>query len=172
LHAATHDLATSVRNLAQFYEQYKAFRETRAAARVNLEQQLAEFRAGRAIFLNVLQAITDWGNAVSSEAQALAQYNVELATLERATGTILETHGVWFQEERFKSIGPLGGLVEPVCYPKDARPGPNADRYPERSEAPEAALERDKPVVPRVEVDRPAAEVPLLPPPTPDRRPP
>lgn len=172
LHAATYDLANSVRNVAQFYEQYKAFRETRAAARVNLEQQLAEFRAGRAIFLNVLQAITDWGNAVSSEAQALAQYNVELATLERATGTILETHGVWFQEERFKSIGPLGRLVEPVCYPKDARPGPNADKYPARSEAPEAALERDKPVVPRMGADVPAAEVPLLPPPTPATKPP
>ena len=83
VHAALNEVADSVRNLSQFYEQYKAFRETRTAARINLEQQLAEFRVGRAIFLNVLQAITDWGNAVSSEAQALAQYNTELARLER-----------------------------------------------------------------------------------------
>ncbi|HEY1381670.1 MAG TPA: TolC family protein [Gemmataceae bacterium] len=164
LHAATYDLAERVRNLAQFYEQYKAFRETRAAARVNLEQQLAEFRAGRAIFLNVLLAITDWGNAVSAEAQALAQYNVELTNLERSTGTILETHGVRFYEERFQSIGPLGRLAAPVCYPAAEKPGPNGDRYPERVESPEAALDRDRPVLPP---DRPAADVPLLPPPTP-----
>jgi hypothetical protein len=61
VHFAVNEVATSVRNISQFYEEYKAFRETRAAARINLEQQLAEFRAGRAIFLNVLQAITDWG---------------------------------------------------------------------------------------------------------------
>src|SRR5947209_18386692 len=145
VHFAVNEVATSVRNISQFYEEYKAFRETRAAARINLEQQLAEFRAGRAIFLNVLQAITDWGNAVSSEAQALAQYNVELTNLERQTGTILETHGVRFLEERFKSVGPLGRLGPPACYPKAMPPGPNADRYPVDREAGEAALEKDKP---------------------------
>jgi outer membrane protein TolC len=149
IHATVHTLAGNLRNLAQFYEQYKAFRETRAAARVNLEQQLAEFRAGRAIFLNVLQAITDWGNAVSAEAQALAQYNVELANLERETGTILETHGVRFIEERYRSIGPLGRCAEPVCYPKSVYPTPNENRYPTTTEPAEAALERERPVVPR-----------------------
>src|SRR5947209_615927 len=144
-HAALNQVGDGVRNISQFYEEYKAFRETRTAARINLEQQLGEFRAGRAIFLNVLQAITDWGNAVSSEAQALAQYNTELARLERVTGTILETHGVRFFEERFKSIGPLGRLGPPACYPKAMPPGPNADRYPVDREAGEAALEKDKP---------------------------
>jgi outer membrane protein TolC len=163
LHAALNYVADNVRNISQFYEQYKAFRETRAAARINLEQQLAEFRAGRAIFLNVLQAITDWGNAVSAEAQSLAQYNTELARLERETGTILETHGVRFFEERFQSIGPLGRLAKPVCYPEAVPPGPNAPRYPVDREAGDAALEKDKPVLPQ---DRPA-EIPLLPPPKP-----
>ena len=107
----THSPA-NMRNLAQFFEQYKAYQETRKRPPRNLEQQLAEFRFGRAIFLNVSQAITDWGNAVSSEAQALAQYNIELANLERQTGTILETHGVQFVEERYKSIGPLGRCAE------------------------------------------------------------
>ena len=171
LHAALNGVADSVRSLSQFYEEYKAFRETRAAARVNLEQQLAEFRAGRAIFLNVLQAITDWGNAVSSEAQALAQYNTELARLERETGTILETHGVRFFEERFQSIGPLGRVAKPVPYPEAAPPGPNANRYPVDRQAGDAALEKDKPVVPQdklvVPQDKPAAEIPLLPPPKP-----
>jgi outer membrane protein TolC len=163
VHAALNEVADGVRNLSQFYEEYKAFRETRAAARINLEQQLGEFRAGRAIFLNVLQAITDWGNAVSSEAQALAQYNTELARLERTTGTILETHGVRFFEERFRSVGPLGRLGPPACYPEAAPPGPNANRYPVDRSAGDAALDKDKPVLPQ---DRPA-EIPLLPPPNP-----
>lgn len=150
LHAASHQLAGNLRNLAQFFEQYKAYKETRQAARVNLEQQLAEFRAGRAIFLNVLQAITSWGDAVSAEAQALAQYNVELASLERQTGTILESHGVRFVEERFRAIGPLGRCADMPCYPKAVVPEPNAPKYPTSNEPAEAGLEREKPVMPQL----------------------
>jgi outer membrane protein TolC len=161
VHAALNQVADGVRNISQYYEQYVAYRETRAAARINLEEQLAEFRVGRAIFLNVLQAITDWGNAVSSEAQALAQYNTELARLERQTGTILETHGVRFYQERFRSIGPFGRLGPDKCYPRDMPVTPNADRYPVDKEAGDAALEKDKPVVPQDRIK----DVPLLPPP-------
>jgi outer membrane protein TolC len=145
VHNAIHGLALSNRNLDQFYEQYRAFASTRAAARVNLDQQLAEYRAGRAIFLNVLQAITDWGNAVSAEAQALAQYNAELAALERQTGTILETHGITFAEERYRSIGPLGRLGSDRCYPAAVVPGPNVERYPSSSEPAEQALPLESP---------------------------
>jgi len=131
LHAASHSLAASLRSLDQNYAQYQAFRRVREAARVNLEQQLAENVAGRPILLlNVLQAITDWGNAVSNENQSLAQYNIELATLERETGTILESHGVRFYEERYGSIGPCGRLFRAICYPRDMRPSPNIDRLP------------------------------------------
>jgi outer membrane protein TolC len=147
LHSAMHQLAGNVRNLAQYYEQYRAYRETRTAARVNLEQQVADFRAGRSIFLNVLQAITSWGDAVSSEAQALAQYNIELANLERQTGTILETHGVWMSEERSRFMGPMGRLGEGKCYPSAVIPSQNADRYPPGTEPAEKALERDMPAI-------------------------
>jgi outer membrane protein TolC len=130
IHNALHALATSYRTLAQFYEEYLALKDTREAARTNLDQQLAAYRAGRTIFLNVVQAIGDWGNAVSAEAQILAQYNTELANLERQTGTILETHGVRFMEERFRSIGPLGRLGPKPYYPSAIMPGPNAPLYP------------------------------------------
>jgi outer membrane protein TolC len=170
LHAALHALAANMRNLAQFYEQYRAFQETRTAARVNLQEQLGLYRSQmvrgqQPIFLNVLQAITDWGNAVSSEAQSLAQYNVELANLERQTGTILETHGVRFFEERFGSIGPLGRLAAPRCYPSAAVPSPNADRYPAAAEPAEAALDREKPSARPIPL--PLPEPPPLPPPKP-----
>ncbi|MEE2641710.1 MAG: hypothetical protein VX768_13870, partial [Planctomycetota bacterium] len=105
------------------------FKESREAASFNLERQIKDFERGRSIYLNVLQAITDWGNAVSSEANTLTQYNIALAELERNTGTILESHGVRFVEERFGAIGPLGRWSEPIFYPY-ANPGtPNERRY-------------------------------------------
>lgn len=133
LHAASHDLATTVRSLGRAYEQYLAFREAREAAAENLKIQEGIFRGEfdpAFNFLNVLVAITDWGNAVRSEAFSLTQYNTLLAELELQTGTILESHGIWFYEERYGSIGPLGRLHPPVCYPERNGPLPNADTYP------------------------------------------
>ena len=145
LHSALHVLAANTRNLDQFYEQYLAFQQTRTAARTNLNVQRALQRTGRTIFLNVLQAITSWGNAVSSEAQALAQYNTELANLERQTGTILETHGVYFFEERFCSIAPLGRLARDQAYPESIRPLPNVDRYPSTDRPAEESFNLETP---------------------------
>ncbi|GIW80291.1 MAG: type I secretion outer membrane protein [Gemmatales bacterium] len=150
MHGALHLLAQSVRNLAQFYQQYKAFQEARVAARENLEQQAAEYRAGRAILLNVLQAIGDWGNAVSAEAQALSQYNTELATLELETGTILETHGIVFAEERFGSIGPLGRLTKPWAYPESIVPVGNEPCYPVSDRPADQELEKELPRFPTI----------------------
>jgi outer membrane protein TolC len=130
LHAASHLLATTLRSLAQAYEQYLAFKEAREAALINLNRQLAEFSFSRVPYVNVLIAITDWGNAMTSEAASAAQYNALLAELELQTGTILETHGVRFNEERYGSIGPLGRLAPDVCYPESTPPTPNDQRYP------------------------------------------
>ncbi len=125
LHNAGHQLALTLRNLAQFYEQYSANTELRQAAETNLNLQLSEYRGGRQNFLVVLLAITDWGNAVSAQAQTLLQYNTELANLERRTGTILETHGVRFYEERFGAISPLGRLLRGAYYPQSLPPTMN-----------------------------------------------
>jgi outer membrane protein TolC len=143
---ATHALALRVRDLDQFYDQYLAYREARTAARINLDRQLESYRRGRTIFLNVLQAITDWGNAVSSESQALTQYNTELANLEQETGTILETHGIHFFEERYFSLGPLGALGHCRSYPKSLRPGPNADQYPTKDQPAEEFFNLEDPL--------------------------
>jgi outer membrane protein TolC len=143
---ATQLLALRVRNLAQFYDQYQAFREARVAARINLDRQLASYQRGRTILLNVLQAITDWGNSVSSESQSLAQYNSELANLEQETGTILETHGIRFFEERYCSLGPLGGLGKKKAYPEALPPGPNQDRYPTTNKPAEEFFDLEDPL--------------------------
>ena len=145
LHSAIHQLAASVRNLDQAYDQYLAFREARQAARENLRFQNAKYFTGTAIFINVQQAITDWGNLVSAEASALTQYNTLLATLERQTGTILETHAVLFYEERFAAIGPLGRFCDDECYPQNMRPSSNADRYPAGDTPSEQAFDLEQP---------------------------
>ncbi len=129
LHQAIHLLALNLRNLEQFYEQYRRFQAVRDAAKTNLDAQMAKFNEGLIQFIVVLQAIVDWGNSVSNEAQSLVQYNTELGRLERETGTILEAHGVAFYEERFGSIGPLGRLAEIQCYPAATQPTATAARY-------------------------------------------
>ncbi|MEP3482093.1 MAG: TolC family protein [Fuerstiella sp.] len=141
LHQTEHELATTVRSLDQLYAQYEAFKETRAAARQNLDVQLKAEEAGLVIFLNVLQAITAWGDAVSSEANALTQYNTALASLEESTGTILDTHGVVFSEERYASIGPGGRKFEDACYPKSLVPQENSRRYENGSVPSEQAFD-------------------------------
>lgn len=160
LHSATHDLATRYRNLSQFFAQYQAFQETRTAARINLDVQWATNQSGLSIFLNVLEAITTWGNAVSAEAQALAQYNTEFANLEQQMGTILETHGVRFQQRPYCSLGPLGRTAADRTYPKGTQPGPNADLYPVTDEPAENVFDLNDPVPARREriVPPPVAE--------------
>ena len=149
LHNSIHQLASSVRSLDQTYEQYLAYREAREAARVNLKVQVAKLVTGTVLFINVQQAVTDWGNLISAEANALTQYNTLLATLERQTGTILETHAVVFYEERYGSIGPLGRFCDDVCYPMNMRPTPNADRYPPGEKPSEETFDLQQPGNPR-----------------------
>ena len=135
VHLAVHQLAATVRDLDSAYEQYLAFKDTRIAADINLRVQNEKFRTGQTIYLNVLQALNDWGSAVSSEAQQLLLYNVALATLERQTGTILETHGLVFAEERFQAAGPL--LVRDRSYPYAQPPVGAPQGYPSSGAASE-----------------------------------
>ena len=115
LHSLTHDVALTLRNQEQLFRQYEAFRVVREAAKINLDRQFAVFRVGgtptdRINYLQVLLAVTDWGNAVSNEANSLTRYNVELANLQRQIGTIIEQHGISFYEDRYLSLGVLRNL--------------------------------------------------------------
>lgn len=145
-HNAVHQLATSYRRLVQYYEQYLAFRDTREAAELNLQQQMAEYQRGRAIFLEVLQAITAWGDAVRAEARTLAEYNLEKANLERETGMILEFHGVELLGQNYHSRGPLAPLNDGRGYPHNVHPNPNQPRYPAGSQPAEKGFE--SPILP------------------------
>jgi hypothetical protein len=146
LHDTAHVLATTYRNLDQFYDQYQAFRKARTAARIVYNGRTAQWRVGKTFYLNVRVALADWGNAISAESQALAQYNAELATLEHQTGTILESHGIRFVEERYGSIGPLGRAFRRPCYPMSRRPCPGPPHYPAGTEPAENVFDLDAPI--------------------------
>ena len=156
VHAALHDLAGAVRDLDSAYEQYLAFKEAREAATINLRTQFDLFRLGATakpgvtgtIYLNVLQALNDWGAAVSSETQQLLAYNTDLANVERQTGTILETHGLVFYEERFRAAGPLGMVCGARLYPWATPPSGEPHRYPGTGEPSENAFDLRNPVAP------------------------
>lgn len=145
LHAATHTLTATVRTLDQQYEQYLAYRDARQAARVNLDAQLARWQTGQAILLNVLQAISDWGNTISNEATALTQYNTQLANLERQSGTILETHSVYFLQESQYWIGPHGRFCDMRAYPSSTQPTENSDLYEDSMEPAERSFDLQAP---------------------------
>ena len=131
MHAMVHELATIVREIDQNYALYGGFKKSRIAAKYNLDRQNTDYYRGRSIYLNVLLAINDWGNAVNNEASSLIQYNIALAELERSTGTILESHGIRFVEERFGAIGPLGRWSEPLFYPYSTPPTENGAKHPD-----------------------------------------
>jgi outer membrane protein TolC len=165
VHAAVHQLAATVRDLENNYEQYLAFRDTRAAAYENLQVQIEQFRARRNIYLNVLQALNDFGNAVSSEAGALVAYNVALGTLERQTGTILETHGLVFVEERNQFAGPIPG--HPRYYATDQPAAGTPDRYPGTGQPGENSFDLRNPDPHETAPSPRPAAPPVLPPPQP-----
>ncbi|OHB81310.1 MAG: hypothetical protein A2V98_00755 [Planctomycetes bacterium RBG_16_64_12] len=141
LHNVTHLLADTYRNLAESEKQYQAFKRARVAAKFTVEQfdAAADPNIGGGLqdirILEVRVAIADWGNAVSSQAQALAEYNTQLAVLQEQMGTILEEHGIRFTEDPYCSIGPMGRLACGRWYPSDGRPGPNEEHY-ERGSVP------------------------------------
>ena len=159
IHVAFHTLAISLRDLDSSYDQYVVYKETRAGALDNLKVQISRFRTGQNIFLNVLQALNDWGNTVTSESQSLINYNVGLATLERQTGTILQTHGLVFYEEHKRFAGPLGVFGHGRDYPSASPPIGSPTRYPPTDKPGENAFDLQRPDL------RPAPRKDVLPPP-------
>jgi hypothetical protein len=158
LHGAIQDLATTVRGLESAYEQYLAYKTMRAASYDNLKAQFDQVeKQRRTIYLNYRQALVDWGNAVTSEAQSLLTYNVTLALLERQTGTILDTHGLVFAEERYRAAGPLSCLGPGRLYPASQPPIGSPQNYPGGKEPSEKVFDLRDPASRKQE--------PTLPPP-------
>lgn len=145
IHAMTHDIAASVRTLEQLYQQYKAFGRVRSAAEVNLRRQFDLFSVGGirtepVTYLNVLLAVTDWGNSISNEARSLTSYNAELARLDELVGVILQRHGIRFWEIDFASQGPRYFGPAPA-YPSRLPPTQPSSNYPNGDKASEESFD-------------------------------
>jgi outer membrane protein TolC len=153
IHGMVHSLATDIRSLEQFYLQYQELHDIRNDARLNLQERRERWSAGGVggiSFVDFLLAITDWGNTVSQEAQLLASYNTQLASIERATGTILESHGIRFYEEQNCQMGPWGSRGKGRMYPSAMRPSSNEPRYgtdPNSREPAERFFQLDDPLL-------------------------
>jgi hypothetical protein len=151
LRQASQALARSYRNLAQYYEEYlaakrRAHRRPRQCRSAAEPRSLEVSRRNRANHISTTcRPLPVGATTKSAEAQALLRYNSELTAFELEMGTILETHGIAFYEEGFRSIGPAGRLAHDHCYPRSTPVGENAVRYPGGTEPSENLFKADSP---------------------------
>ncbi len=98
----TLEISQAQRAASSAYSEIGYYREARLAARDVVEQADLEERSGRALspqFSDLkLRYLAELSQAMSLEAQAIAQYNIALADYERAKGTLLRFNNVVVQE--------------------------------------------------------------------------
>jgi outer membrane protein TolC len=107
------DVSDAVHNLAAAAEAILARRAAREAAEQTLKDEQAFVGAGAALLKDLLDAQRDLADAKVREMQAMANYMVGLAALERAKGTLLEYNNLRLVEES-------GGLPAAVRQPPAA----------------------------------------------------
>jgi hypothetical protein len=91
-------LALQYRRLFETYENIIARRAAREAYAQQLEGRFREFIAGRGTLDFLLEAQRDWANALSSEYQAIVNYNATIAAFQLAKGTIMQYDNVVVSE--------------------------------------------------------------------------
>ncbi|CAN5706495.1 hypothetical protein BH23PLA1_BH23PLA1_05470 [soil metagenome] len=89
VHQTTHALARFFIEIDQNYKLLKYAGLAREAAERRLEAQRAFFEAGTINIDRYLDAVNNWSNAVAREAQFKTAYNISIAALEEAKGTLL-----------------------------------------------------------------------------------
>ncbi|WP_435008514.1 TolC family protein [Tundrisphaera lichenicola] len=127
---STHTLSRFFLEVDSNYRQFQTARKLQAAARQRLESQRAFYNEGRIAVDRLLDAINQYANAISQEAQFLASYNTSIAALEEAKGTLLTHDGINLAE------GPSSEKV--YAQAKDDRVAPAAFETPTPAPAPVA----------------------------------
>jgi hypothetical protein len=89
IHQATHSLARFFLEVDAHHEQYRQAQRSRAAAAQRLDAQHTAYEEGRVPIDRVLDAISQYANTMAQEAQHLSTYNITLAGLSEAKGTLL-----------------------------------------------------------------------------------
>jgi outer membrane protein TolC len=93
------EVSNAVRDLAAAEEAVAATRAARLAAEQTLHDQQANLGAGAALQKDLLDAQRDLADAKVREMQAMTDYMMSLAQLERAKGTLLEYNNIRILDE-------------------------------------------------------------------------
>jgi outer membrane protein TolC len=89
VHQTTHSLARFFLEVDANYKQFRTAQRLRDAAQQRLEAQRAFYEEGRITIDRLLDAVSQYANAIATEAQYKTSYNTSIAALEEAKGTLL-----------------------------------------------------------------------------------
>ena len=89
VHQTTHSLSRFFLEVDANYKQFRTAERLRAAAQLRLEAQRAFYEEGRITIDRLLDAVSQYANAIAQEAQYKTSYNTSIAALEEAKGTLL-----------------------------------------------------------------------------------
>lgn len=148
IHQTTHSLARFFLEIDANYKQFQTASRIRAAAGERLEAQRTEYEAGRIPAERFFDAVAQYTAAVGTEAQFTATYNISMAALEEAKGTLLEDARIVVTDAR------KGRNASPVARP-DAAVKPASHQSEPVGPAPTPASP-DGPIPPIRAKDRPA----------------
>lgn len=98
VHQTTHALARFFLEVDANYKQFKTAGRLREAAQKRLEAQQIFYENGQITIDRYLQALSNWARAVAQEAQFKTSYNISLAALEEAKGTLLAYDNIAISE--------------------------------------------------------------------------
>jgi hypothetical protein len=89
IHQTTHSLARFFLEIDANYKQFRTAKRLREAAAQRLDAQRAYYEEGRITIDRFLDAVSQYATAVATEAQYKTTYNISIAALEEAKGTLL-----------------------------------------------------------------------------------
>lgn len=94
VHQTVHSLARFFLEVDANYKQFKTASRLRAAAAERLAAQRAYYEEGRITIDRFLDAVAQYAQSVAQEAQFKTTYNISIAALEEAKGTLLAYNNI------------------------------------------------------------------------------
>ena len=128
IHKSTHALARYFLEVDANHKLYRAAMKSRAAAQARLEAQRTFYDEGRITPDRLLDAVSQYANAIARESQHLTTYNSSIASLEEAKGTLLSFDGITVAEYAPKAEKPAADpKLAPASF--DPKPQPTPTTY-------------------------------------------
>jgi hypothetical protein len=124
-HQTTHALARFFLEVDSNGKQYATARRMSVAARENLQAKWARYEEGEVCVVDLLDAVDRWARDTAMVAQYRTSYNISLAAVEEAKGTLLEHEGITVvgdPQPRKKYVQATGRLVKIPVVPTNESP--------------------------------------------------